>query len=63
MTDIIDTWTKKEFLQVMSDAYKDAHGIRPRGIKYSEWSLAELKDEFLTLCKIAADNEKWDKEH
>ena len=52
MTDIINTWTKKEFLQVMSDTYKDAHGIRPRGIKYSEWSLVELREEFLSLCKI-----------
>jgi len=46
---VIDTWSKKEFLQVMSDAYKDAHGVRPRGINYSEWSLKELKDEFLML--------------
>ena len=60
---VIDTWSKKEFLQVMSDAYKDAHGVRPRGINYSEWSLKELKDEFLMLCQIAADNEQWEIEN
>ena len=53
MANIIDTWTKKEFLQVMSDVYKDAYGVRPRGIKYSEWSLKELKDEFLKLSRVA----------
>jgi hypothetical protein len=59
---MIDTWTKKQFLQVMSDAYKEAHGIRPRGINYEEWSTKELKIEFLTLSQIAADNEQWERE-
>tara|TARA_B100001173_G_scaffold204917_1_gene176723 strand:+ start:733 stop:891 length:159 start_codon:yes stop_codon:yes gene_type:complete len=48
---IIDTWSKKEFLQVMSDVYKEAFGVRPRGINYSEWSLKELKDEFIKLSQ------------
>ncbi len=59
---MIDTWTKKQFLQVMSDAYKEAHGIRTRGINYEEWSTKELKIEFLTLSQIAADNEQWERE-
>ena len=42
--DVIDSWSKEEFLQVMSDVYKDTFGIRPRGINYSEWSLEELKE-------------------
>ena len=47
---MIDTWTKEQFLQVMSDVVtKKPHGIRPRGINYEEWSTEELKMEFLTL--------------
>jgi hypothetical protein len=59
---MIDTWTKEQFLQVMSDAYKEAHGIRPRGVNYEEWSIEELKMEFLTLSQISADNEQWEME-
>ena len=36
VTDIINSWTKDQFLQVMSDVYKDAHGVRPHGKNYHE---------------------------
>lgn len=55
--DVIDSWSKEEFLQVMSDVYKETFGVRPRGINYSEWSLEELKEEFQTLIKIQIANE------
>ena len=55
MGNTIDTWTKEQFLQCMSDLYKDAFGVRPRGINYSEWSLEELKTEWKRLEKIAID--------
>ena len=29
---MIDTWTKEQFLQCMSDLYKEAFGVRPRGV-------------------------------
>ena len=48
---VIDSWTKEEFLEVMSDVYKDTFGVRPRGINYSEWSLEKLKEEFQNLLK------------
>ena len=31
---VIDTWTKEQFLQCISDLYKEAFGVRPRGINY-----------------------------
>ena len=52
VTDIINSWTKDQFLQVMSDVYKDAHGVRPHGKNYHEWTIEELKEEFLRLIKI-----------
>jgi len=59
---IIDTWNKKEFLQVMSDVYKDAFGVRPNYLEFNKWSLEQLKEEFLILCQIAADNEQQERE-
>jgi len=60
MLDIINTWGKKEFLQVMSDAFKEAYGVRPRGVNYYDWTLEELKEEFLELYQTSDDNEPWD---
>ena len=53
---MIDSWSKEQFLQVMSDVYKEIHG-KDRGINYEEWSTEELKMEFLTLSQISIDNE------
>jgi len=50
--DIINSWTKEQFLQVMSDVYKDAYGVRPRNMNYHNWTVEELKQEFLKLEKI-----------
>ena len=55
---VIETWTKKEFLQCMSDLYKEAYGIRPRGVDYESWSLQELKDEWKRL-EVIAREEFW----
>jgi hypothetical protein len=52
---VIDTWSKKEFLQCISDLYKEAFGVRPRGVNYSEWSVEELRTEWKRLEKIAID--------
>ena len=59
---MIDTWTKEQFLQVMSDTHKTAFGIRPHNTNYNDWSIEELKSEFLTLHQIIADNEQWERE-
>ena len=34
------------------DMYKDAYGVRPRGIDTSNWSEAEFMAEFDTLAKV-----------
>ena len=52
---VIDTWTKEQFLQCISDLYKEAFGVRPRGINYSEWSVEELRTEWKRLEKLAID--------
>ena len=31
------------------DMYKDAHGVRPRGIDTSTWALADFESEFASL--------------
>jgi len=38
------------------DMYKDAHGIRPRGIDTTGWTEAEFEAEFDLLNKIADAN-------
>ena len=52
---MINTWTKEQFLQCISDLYKDEYGVRPRGINYHEWSVEELRTEWKRLEKIAID--------
>ena len=39
------------------DMYKDAHGIRPRGIDTSAWTLAEFEQEFTYLGKLITEQE------
>jgi len=39
------------------DMYKDAHGIRPRGIDTSTWTLEQFQQEFEYLGRVIADNE------
>ena len=34
------------------DMYKDAHGIRPRGIDTSTWTLADFQLEFASLQEV-----------
>jgi hypothetical protein len=39
------------------DMYKDAHGIRPRHIDTSSWTLAQFEQEFAELCEIMKAND------
>ena len=43
------------------DMYKDAHGVRPRGIDTSTWTEAEFEAEFVSLAKTI-DRENKDRE-
>jgi len=40
-----------------SDMYKDAHGIRPRHIDTSTWTLADFDREFAELVEIMKAND------
>ena len=43
------------------DMYKDAHGVRPRGIDTTDWTEAGFEAEFVYLAKII-DRENKDRE-
>ena len=40
------------------DMYKDAYGVRPRGIDTTEWTEAEFEAEFVSLSKTIDANYK-----
>lgn len=44
------------------EMYKDAHGVRPRGIDTSTWSEQEFKTRFDNLQKLIAENEAFTRE-
>ena len=49
----METMTRQEELHsIYWDMYKDAHGIRPRGIDTSSWTEAEFEAEFVQLGKV-----------
>jgi hypothetical protein len=54
------TWEEMSTLEQMAsqywDIYKDAHGIRPRGIDTSSWTEADFNKEFEELYLIAEPN-------
>ena len=39
------------------DMYKDAHGIRPRHIDTSSWTLAQFEQEFAELEEVMKAND------
>lgn len=39
------------------DMYKDAHGVRPRGIDTSTWTLADFEREFEYLGRVIEEEE------
>ena len=49
----METMTRQEELHsIYWDLYKDAHGIRPRGIDTSTWTEDEFEAEFVQLGKV-----------
>ena len=54
-----DTMTRQEELQcIYWDMYKDAHGVRPRGIDTSNWTEKGFTEEFEYLARVIDANEK-----
>ena len=54
------TWEEMTVLERYScqfwDMYKDAYGVRPRGIDTSAWTEAEFEAEFVRLGKTIDEN-------
>ena len=50
------TWEEMSTLEQYAcqywDMYKDAYGVRPRGIDTSTWSEADFEDEFASLGSV-----------
>ena len=53
---------REELIQIYSDFYKDAYGVRPR-FNYSEKSLEELKADFKSFGEICEENRKMEDIH
>ena len=55
------TWEQMSDLEqaqsIFWDMYKDAHGIRPRGIDTSTWTIEQFQQEFEYLGRVIANNE------
>ncbi len=60
------TWEEMTTLEQMAcqywDMYKDAHGVRPRGIDTSNWSEEDFLKEFEYLSKVIDQEEALRKE-
>ena len=56
MSNEFKSWEEMSVLEQMQcqywDMYKDAYGVRPRGIDTSTWSEAEFEVEFVSLNKV-----------
>lgn len=60
-----DTDIREDYMSLYSDMHKDAHGFRPRGIDYSNWTISKFENEFEYLenvigRRIAEDNAAYD---
>jgi len=56
------TWEEMTVLEQMAcqywDMYKDAHGIRPRGIDTSTWTEEDFREEFEYLGRLITEQEE-----
>jgi hypothetical protein len=56
------TWeemtTLEQYACTYWDMYKDAYGVRPRGIDTSAWTEADFEAEFVSLSRTMDENHK-----
>ena len=61
MSEVLTSWEEMTVLEQMQaqywDMYKDAYGVRPRGIDTSHWTLEDFQSEFAILGE-AIDREE-----
>lgn len=53
---VIKTWEEMSELErarcIYSDMYKEAYGVRPRGVDTSTWTMAEFERHFAGLQSV-----------
>ena len=56
MSEVLTSWEEMTVLEQMQaqywDMYKDAYGVRPRGVDTSGWSESDFMAEFDMLAKV-----------
>ena len=53
---------KQELVDVLWDLFKDVHGVRPRGIAYEKYCIADLEWEVAMLQRQLEDDLRWERE-
>ena len=66
MSDEFKSWEEMSVLEQYAcqfwDMYKDAYGVRPRGIDTSSWTVEQFEEEFESLQKAINANYEQEKE-
>ena len=57
-----ETDYKNELIQILWDLFKNVHGVRPRGMAYEQWSVADLEWEVAMLQRQLEDDLRWERE-
>ena len=57
-----ETDYKNELIQTLWDLFKSVHGVRPRGMAYEQWSVADLEWEVAMLKRQLEADLRWERE-
>jgi len=53
---------RDEMLQILWDLFKDVHGVRPRGMAYEKYSIADLEHEVARLQRSLEEEIRYERE-
>ena len=57
-----ETDYKNELVQILWGLFKDVHGVRPRGMAYEKYSIADLEWEMAMLQRQLDNDLRWERE-
>jgi len=57
-----ETDYKNELIQTLWDLFKEVHGVRPRGMGYEKYSVADLEWEVAMLQRQLEADLRWERE-
>ena len=57
-----ETDYKNELVQTLWDLFKEVHGVRPRGMGYEKYSVADLEWEVAMLKRQLEADLRWERE-